>query len=50
MSDFLFLVAIFTCGALAGWLCRWVPLSGWAALLFPLVLPPLGVWLTALFC
>jgi hypothetical protein len=44
------MLGLFACGALAGLLSRWGPLSGWVALAFPLVLPPLGVWLTALFC
>ena len=43
-------VGLFAFGALAGLLSRWGPLSGWAALGFPLVLPPLGIGLTALFC
>jgi hypothetical protein len=37
-------------GALLGLLSRWGPLSGWAALALPLVLPPLGIALTASFC
>ena len=44
------LLGMFAGGALAGLLSRWMPTSGWAALAFPLVLPPLGVGLAALFC
>ena len=39
------------CGAVAGLLSpRWGRLSGWAALVFPVVLLPLGIALTCLFC
>ena len=44
------LLALFVGGAVVGLLSRWGPLSGWAALAFPLLLPPLGVVLAALFC
>jgi hypothetical protein len=50
MTEFQFLVAMFACGSLAGVCSRWAPHSGWAALLFSVALPPLGLWLTALFC
>jgi hypothetical protein len=43
-------VGLFACGALAGLLSRWGPLSGWAALALPLLLPPLGIGLMMLFC
>jgi hypothetical protein len=46
----LLMLGLFACGALAGLLSRWGPLSGWAALAFPLVVPPVGIWLTRLFC
>ena len=46
----LVLLELFVCGAFAGLLSRWGPLSGWAALAFPLLLPPLGIGLTMLFC
>jgi hypothetical protein len=49
-SENVFLLVLFACGALAGLLSRWGPLSGWAALAFPLVLPPLGIGLVILFC
>jgi hypothetical protein len=49
-SEELFLLAMFACGALAGLLSRWGPLSGWAALALPAVLPPAGFGLTAMFC
>lgn len=48
--EVLLMLGLFACGAAAGLLSRWGPLSGWAALAFPLVLPPLGVWLTRVFC
>jgi hypothetical protein len=43
-------LGLFASGALAGLLARWGPLSGWAALAFPLVVPPLGAGLAAAFC
>jgi hypothetical protein len=50
IGDILLMLALFACGALAGLLSRWGPLSGWAALAFPFVLPPLGVALAHQFC
>jgi hypothetical protein len=46
---------LFMCGVLAfgggvGLLSRWGPLSGWAALAFPLVLPPVAIGLSMSFC
>src|SRR2546427_520536 len=41
---------MFAAGTLAGLLSRWAPLSGWAALAFPLVVPPAGLGLTVLVC
>jgi hypothetical protein len=49
-TENLFLLALFGCGAFAGLLSRWGPISGWAALAFPLLLPPLGIGLTESFC
>jgi hypothetical protein len=49
-EEMVLMLALFACGALAGWLSRWGPLSGWAALVFPLVIPPMGILLTRLFC
>jgi hypothetical protein len=46
----LFLLGLFACGAFAGLLSRWGPLSGWATLAFPLLLPLVGIGLTMLFC
>lgn len=46
----LILLGMFAGGALGGLLSRWVPISGWAALAFPLLLPVLGVGLAILFC
>jgi hypothetical protein len=50
LEEALILVGMFAGGAVLGLLSRWGPLSGWAALAFPLVLPPLGFGLTILFC
>jgi hypothetical protein len=44
------MLGLFACGTLAGLLARSGPLSGWAAMAFPLVLQPLGIGLTRLFC
>jgi len=49
-SENLFLLTLFAGGAFLGLLSRWGPLSGWAALVFPLVLPPLGIGLAIAFC
>lgn len=49
-AETLILLGMFAGGALAGLLSRWGPLSGWAALAFPLVLPPVAIGLTILFC
>ncbi len=48
--EMVLLLGVFAGGALAGLLSRWAPLSGWAALALALVLPPLGIGLTRLFC
>jgi hypothetical protein len=50
LAGALFVLGIFGGGALVGLLSRWGPLSGWAALVFPLVLPPAGVVLGMQFC
>jgi hypothetical protein len=50
-TELLLLFGLFACGAAAGLLApRWTSLSGWAALAFPVVLPPLGFWLGCSFC
>ena len=49
-SEALFLLGMFCGGAVAGVLSGRLPLSGWAALAFAVVLPPLGLGLSALFC
>jgi hypothetical protein len=49
-EEVLFLLGMFGGGALVGLLSRWGPLSGWLALAFPLLLPPLGFGLTIWFC
>ena len=49
-QETLLILGLFGCGALAGLLARWGPLSGWAALAFPLVLPAAGIGLARLFC
>ncbi len=50
MSEFVFLLGMFACGAVAGVLSRLGPLSGWAALAFPVMLPPLSIGLMISFC
>lgn len=49
-AEILLVLGLFVCGAFAGLMSRWGPLSGWAALALPLLLPPLGIGLTLLFC
>jgi hypothetical protein len=49
-SEVFLVFGLFAGGAAAGLLSRWAHLSGWAALLFPAVLPPLGIGLGLLFC
>ncbi len=49
-AEVLLMFGLFACGAVAGLLSCRGPLSGWAALVFPVVLPPLGVGLAILFC
>jgi hypothetical protein len=44
------LLAVFSSGVLVGLLSRWGPLSGWAALAFPLLVPAVGIGLCVLFC
>jgi hypothetical protein len=50
LAEVLLMLGMFVGGALVGLLARWGPLSGWAALAFPLLLPPLGIGLTIQFC
>jgi hypothetical protein len=50
VSAEILVVSLFAGGVLAGLLSRWGPLSGRAALAFCLLLPPLGIGLTWLFC
>jgi hypothetical protein len=49
-AQVLLMLGLFAFGTLAGLLSRWGPLSPWAALAFPLVLAPLGIALTRIFC
>jgi hypothetical protein len=49
-TEIVFILGLFACGAVAGLLSRWGPLSGWVALIFPVVLPPLGIGMSILFC
>jgi len=49
-AETVYVLEVFAFGALLGLLSRWGPLSGWAALAFPLVLPPVGIVLTQAFC
>jgi hypothetical protein len=44
------MLGLFALGALAGFLSRWGPLSGWIALALPVVLIPLGIGLASTFC
>jgi hypothetical protein len=49
-EEILYGLAVFAGGAVAGLLTRWAPLSGWAALAMPLLLPPVGIGLASAFC
>jgi hypothetical protein len=44
------MLGLFALGGVVGLLFWKGPLSGWAALAFPLILGPLGMLLTYLFC
>jgi hypothetical protein len=44
------MLGLFALCAVVGLLSRWGPLSGLAALAFPVLLLPLGIALTLLFC
>jgi hypothetical protein len=50
VSEALFLLLLFLGGALLGHLLRHGPLSPGLALVLPLSLAPLGLWLTMTFC
>jgi hypothetical protein len=50
MDETLLLFGLFGFSAVAGLLSRWGPLSGWAALALPLVLPVLGIFTATQFC
>jgi hypothetical protein len=43
-------LGMFACGAVAGALSRWVPLSAWTAMLLPVMLPPVSIGLMMSFC
>ena len=49
-GEVLFLFGMIAFGAVVGLLSRWGPLSGWAALAFPLLLPPAAIGLSMAFC
>lgn len=49
-SELVILLAMSAGGAAVGLLSRWAPLSGWAALGFSLLLVPLGMGATLLWC
>ena len=49
-SEVLLIFGLFGLGGVVGLLSRWGPLSGWAALAFPLVLPAVGIGMAAMFC
>jgi hypothetical protein len=44
------MLGMFVFGAAAGVVSRWGPLSAWAALAFPVVLPPLSIGIMMSFC
>jgi hypothetical protein len=48
--ELVFMFGLFGCGAVAGLLARCGPGSGWPALAFVAVLPPLGIGLAYAFC
>jgi hypothetical protein len=50
MLETVLMLSLFAGGAVAGVMSRWAPASGWAALGLAVVLPPLGIALTRLFC
>jgi hypothetical protein len=45
-----YLYVVFALGALAGLLSRWGPLSGWLALILPILVPPASIGLCMAFC
>ena len=49
-AQVLFMFGVLALGGGLGLLSRWGPLSGWAALAFPLVLPPVAIGLSMAFC
>ena len=49
-AEVLLMLGLFAFGSLLGLLSGKGPLSAWAALAFPLVLAPMGVWLAIVFC
>jgi hypothetical protein len=49
-GEAIFLLGMIALGAVAGFLSRRGPLSGWAALALPLVLPPMAFGLIMAFC
>ena len=49
-AQVLFMFGVLALGGGVGLLSRWGPLSGWAALAFPLVLPPVAIGLCMAFC
>lgn len=49
-SETMLLLGLLLGGTCTGILSRWGPLSGWAALIFPIVLPPAGLLLCFMFC
>jgi len=50
VAETLLMLGLFAVGAFLGVVSRWGPLSGWAALAFPLTIPPLALGLTVMFC
>jgi hypothetical protein len=50
MEEIALMLSLFAAGGTAGLFARFLPLSGWAALAFALIVPPAGVGLAMAFC
>jgi hypothetical protein len=49
-TEIVLMLGLFALGTVLGLLSGKIALSGWLALTLPLVIPPVGVALTAMFC